>query len=227
MNGILFCMPHDFKDISGIAGVATRRGAGAEEIDRSRGHLWNVKGEHGHRFADPIVNVHAIGIEPGMKVADFGAGSGAYALAAARVVGRSGKIYAVDVQKDLLTRIKHNATGEKMDWLEIVWGDFETYGGSHVKDASVDAVIISNVLFQLEHVHSALLEAKRILKKNGRLVIIDWSDSFGGMGPESTRVVSKQQALAYAKKAEFELLREFAAGAHHYGIILKTGALTF
>jgi ubiquinone/menaquinone biosynthesis C-methylase UbiE len=214
-------MPHDFKDISGVAGVATRRTQEEESIARSREHLWGTGRGDDNRFANPAVNVHAMGIEPGMKVADFGAGSGAYALAAARIVGQSGRVYAVDVQKDLLSRIKNNAAEEGIGWLDVVWGDFEKADGSHIKDASVDVVVLSNTLFQIEHIPAAFAEARRVLKKNGRLVIIDWTDSFGGMGPEPQRVVSKEKATAHAHKAGFALFKEFTAGAHHYGIILK------
>jgi ubiquinone/menaquinone biosynthesis C-methylase UbiE len=214
-------MPHDFKDIQGIAGVATRHTQAEQDIERSREHLWGSGQGDDSRFADPTVNIRAMGIEPGMRVVDFGAGSGAYALAAARIVGQSGRVYAVDVQKDLLVRIKNSAAEEGIDWLEIVWGDFEKTEGSHVKNASVDVVILSNTLFQIEHIPSALAEAKRVLRKNGRLVIVDWTDSFGGMGPEPQRVVTKEKALTLAKEAGFTLFREFTAGAHHYGIILK------
>lgn len=160
-------------------------------------------------------------IDHGMKVADFGSGSGAYVLAAARAVGRTGRVYAVDVQKDLLTRIQHNALQEKIDWVDIVWGDFETPGGTKLKDKSIDLVIMSNVLFQIDHAPRAFGEALRVLKQGGRLAVIDWTDSFGGMGPEAKRVVTKEKTIGHALTAGFTLMREFPAGAHHYGILLK------
>ena len=52
-------------------------------------------------------------------------------------------------------------------------------------------------------------------------MIIDWSESFGGMGPTKRAVVTRERALELAHDAGFEQVKEFDAGAHHYGLILK------
>ena len=221
-------MPNNFRDISAIPGVAQPRTQAQQELTREKARLWDETATAGTKpvssgnFANPETNIIAMRIDPGMKVADFGAGSGAYTLAAARAVGHSGRVYAVDVQKDLLTRIQNNAMREKIDWVDIVWGDFETPGGTKIRDKSIDLVIISNVLFQVEHPAQMFGEAIRILKKGGQLAVIDWTDSFGGMGPEGKRVVQKDKALGMAHDAGFTFLREFPAGAHHYGIMFKS-----
>ncbi len=88
-------------------------------------------------------------------------------------------------------------------------------------DRHLDLVLISNLLFQLEDKPAALKEAWRILKPTGRLAVIDWSESFGGMGPHKKAVVKKEQALLFAREAGFELIKEFDAGAHHYGLIFR------
>jgi SAM-dependent methyltransferase len=224
----LYCMPNNFRDIQDMPGVAPAHTQDQMEMTRTKARLWGEENTAGTgpvsstNFANPTANVAKMGIDPGMKVVDFGAGSGAYTIAAARFVGQSGKVYAVDVQKELLTRIKNNATKEGMDWVEIVWGDFEKSGGSRIKDKSVDMVIMSNVLFQLDHAPGAFAEAQRILKPNGKLAVIDWTDSFGGMGPEPSRVVTQEKAINFANAPGFSLIRDFSAGAHHYGILLKT-----
>ena len=66
-----------------------------------------------------------------------------------------------------------------------------------------------------------MAEAKRILRSNGRLAVIDWSESFGGLGPQKGDVVKKETAIQLAKTAGFALQKEFEAGAHHYGLIFK------
>lgn len=170
-------------------------------------------------FANPAQNILAAGVQAGMKVGDFGAGSGAYTLGCARTVGKVGKVYAVDVQKDLLTRIKNDATKEKLDNIEIIWGDFEMSGGSRVGDALLDRVFLSNTLFQLENKIGALHEIRRVLKPGGKLVVIDWSDSFNGMGPEESAVVTKTEAIKLVQASGFAVASEFNAGAHHYGLL--------
>jgi ubiquinone/menaquinone biosynthesis C-methylase UbiE len=176
-----------------------------------------------HRFAHPARNVNAFGIEPGMKIADFGAGSGAYVNLIAEQLLGSGTVYAIDIQKDLLRRIKNEAAKHGHKNVEIIWGDVEEEGGS--KLASVlDIVLISNLLFQVRDAVGVLFEAARSLRSGGRVIIIDWSESFGGMGPASDRVVAKEQAYEHARKAGLTFVREFAAGAHHYGLIFRKTA---
>lgn len=171
-------------------------------------------------FAHPVHNVRAFGIEPGMQVADFGSGSGAYVFAVAKALAGSGKVFAVDVQKDLLRRIENEANSKKLPNVSVLWDDLEA-AGSKIASNSLHLVIVSNLLFQVEKKEEVLREAFRTLKGGGRLVLIDWSESFRGMGPIAKHVFSKDAALALAKECGFVFLREFPAGGHHYGLMFQ------
>lgn len=173
------------------------------------------------RFAHPERNVAVLGVEPGMRVADFGAGSGAYALALLEAVTHAGAVYAVDVQKDLLRRIANNAKAHGYKNVHVIAGDLEAARSTKLADKLLDVVLMSNILFQLENKQAAFVEARRILKPSGRLVVIDWSDSYGGMGPHKKAVVTKEAALRLAESSGFSGVREFTAGEHHYGLIFK------
>jgi len=172
-------------------------------------------------FAHPARNVVGIGITPGMKVADFGSGSGAYVLAIAKTLCNSGHVYAIDVQRDLLQRIKNESHKHGFKNVEVLWGDLERPGGSKIADGALDVVLISNLLFQVTEKNAVLEEALRTLKAQGRLVIIDWVDSFRGTGPQPEDVVKKETAVSLAVKTGFKLEKEFPAGAHHYGLIFR------
>ena len=179
-------------------------------------------------FAHPATNIAALGVESGMMVADFGAGSGAYVLHIAEVLAKSGRVYAVDVQKDLLRRIHTEAHKRGLDAaMEFIWGDLEAPGGSKIADGKLDLVLVSNLLFQIPDKAAILREARRILKPTGRLALIDWSESYGGMGPQREDVVGKSAALALADTNGFELTREFHAGAHHYGLLLHVAPMKY
>lgn len=170
-------------------------------------------------FAHPMRNVGALQVEPGMLVADFGSGSGAYVLAIAERLENAGRVYAIDVQRDLLRRTLNEAHQRGYNNVEVIWADLEVPGASKLKSGSLDLVLVSNLLFQVPDKRAVLTEAHRILRPHGRLALIDWVDSFGGMGPIKEDVVKKEKALEFAASTGFALAREFEAGAHHYGLI--------
>jgi ubiquinone/menaquinone biosynthesis C-methylase UbiE len=156
-----------------------------------------------------------------MVVADFGAGSGHYALEMAQLLNGEGHVYAIDVQKDLLTRLRNETHKRGYKNVEIIWGDLERPGASKLADSLVDLVLMSNILFQLEIKEPPVEEAWRILKPHGRLVVIDWSESFGGLGPIKKHVFKKDDAVQLIPAHGFRFAEEFEAGAHHYGIIFE------
>jgi len=171
-------------------------------------------------FSDPQQIVAELPLRPDMRVADFGAGSGHYALAAARKVGGDGRVYAVDLQKELLARLKEDSIREGMTNIDVLWGDIDETGGSRLASESVDAVIIANVLFQVEHRNKVAQEAMRVLKKKGVALVVDWLDSFGGLGPQSEDVISTDTSKEIFEKNGFIFKKEVEnAGDHHYGLI--------
>lgn len=172
-------------------------------------------------FADPKQIVRQFAVGEGWHVADFGTGSGAYALALVEKVGHEGRVYAVDIQKDLLVRVKNEAKTRGFLNLEIVWGNIEEAGGSKLRDNSMDAVIASNILFQLENKKGCVREVSRVLKQNGRALVVDWTDSFGGLGPRQNMVIPENETKELFQKEGFIYEQSIPAGDHHYGIIFK------
>jgi ubiquinone/menaquinone biosynthesis C-methylase UbiE len=172
-------------------------------------------------FSDPQKNLERFGLQEGHVVADLGAGSGFYTLVAAKMVG-SGTVYAVDVQAELLTRLRGLTAKEKLANVHFVHADAEQKGGTKIKDHTVDVVLMCNVLFQIEQKDDFLEEAKRILKPTGRILLVDWTDSFGGLGPQSQHVIGMVSARELFKKHGFTEISTIDAGDHHYGISFRS-----
>ncbi len=170
-------------------------------------------------FSNPQKNVLQLGLREGMKIGDFGAGSGHYSRAAAAVVGVSGKVYAIDIQEDILKHLKLNTNERHQGVIETLWGDIEKPGGTHLRDMLLDAVILANTFFQVENRFGCLGEIKRVLKSSSKLVVIDWAGSYSGMGPAPKKVVSEHEAEDFFISGGFHKLKSFRAGSHHYGIV--------
>jgi len=172
-------------------------------------------------FADPSKNIAQFGLREGDIVADLGAGSGYYSMAAARAVGSTGRVYAVEVQKEILNRVASHAEEEGFGNVEIIWGDIEEEGGTKLKDEFVDVVILSNVLFQIEDRNGLSNETNRILKPKGRVLIIDWDGSYNNLGPEPRAVYSAHDARALFENKGYIFESDIKAGAHHYGFSMS------
>ena len=170
-------------------------------------------------FTNPEQNILRLGLTEGMRVADFGAGTGAYAKAASLKVGYTGKVFAIEVQKDLLKKLESDIKQWGISNIDCIWGDIEKREGTKLADQSMDAIIISNVLFQAENKLGVIDEAKRILKNSGKVLLIDWSDSFGGMGPSTNHVLYESTAKELFEKRGFKFVEKISTTAHHYGII--------
>ena len=172
-------------------------------------------------FSDPKTNLEQFGLEKGMKVADLGVGSGFYVVAAARMVGDLGRVFGVDVQKELVAEVKRTAEKEKLENVEVIWGDIEKAEGTKIKEAQLDAVIVSNVLFQVEDREGLIKEIARILKPGGKVLVVDWMDSFAGMGPSRTSVVTQEVAESLFVNLGFRVEKRIDAGDHHYGFVAR------
>lgn len=171
-------------------------------------------------FADPSKNLEELELTRNMVIADLGSGTGFYTIAAAKKIkGGDGRVYSVEVQRELLGHIQEMAKKDGLNNIDYIWGNIEKRGGTKIQDATIDCALASNVLFQVEDRKAFIEETKRILKPGGRVLLIDWSESFGGMGPATNQVVTATNAQALFEASGFKKTKTFEAGAHHYGII--------
>ena len=170
-------------------------------------------------FSDPIKNLKQLGLREDMIVADLGAGVGFYSIPLAQMVPQ-GKVYAVEIQKDFLTTIKNKAKEAHLNNLDCFWGDVEKIGGTSLGNEVVDAVIASNILFQIENKDKFIEEIKRILKVGGKVLLIDWSDG-STLNSPLKKIVLKDKAREMFIDKGFVFDKEINTGEHHYGMILK------
>lgn len=172
-------------------------------------------------FMEPSSILALCNLQSTDSVADFGAGSGFLSRAAAALVPQ-GDVFAIEIHRDIVARLTREAIDMGLKNLHPLWGDIEIDGGSKLGDASMDMVILSNVLFHLEDKEGCLKEASRVLKPGGRMLVVDWTDSFGGLGPRPQAVITKETAVALCTRFGFTMQTDtLPAGDHHYAILFK------
>ena len=174
----------------------------------------------GGTFSHPRENLEKIVIGEGSTIVDLGTGSGHYAQAAAKLTGVNGRVYAVDIQHGLVRRLQDLVRTENLHQLEVIHGDVETVGGSKIASGTSDLTLLCNILFQVDDRAGLIKEAMRVTKDNGRICVVDWTDSNFGMGPDEERIVDKDAALLLFEHYA-TLVSEFDAGDHHYGLLLR------
>ncbi len=170
---------------------------------------------------NPAHALEQAGLHEGLRVADLGAGAGFFTRAAARAVGEGGVVWAVDLNRDLLSRIKNFAAAEGLNNVEVLHGDADVAGGTNLPGDSFDFVIASNLLFALENKGECIAEIRRILKKSGKALIIDWEESFGGLGPHPDHVITMAQGQKLLETHGMQVMGKIPAGAYHWGLVVR------
>ncbi len=173
------------------------------------------------KFIDPRVVVSHFHLREGDVVADFGAGSGHYMKPLAEAVGTQGKVYLCEIQKNLVETLGIQVHEARLRNVRTVWCDLEVPQGIKLNDGILDAGLLSNTLFQFADKRAGLTEIARTIRKGGKLFIIDWTDSFGGIGPRFDQVVREEDARKLIETAGFSVERTFSAGDHHYGLACR------
>lgn len=173
------------------------------------------------RFVVPeVVSTH-FHLHEGDAVADFGAGSGFFVPVLSAQVGPSGRVYALEIQRNLTESISELVRGQNLSNVEVLWCDIEKIGGTKLDDGLLDAAIIVNTMFQWEQKTVAIDEVKRTLRSGGKLFVIDWTESFAGLGPQPDDVITEADARALIESRGFAYERSFDAADHHYGLSFR------
>lgn len=162
------------------------------------------------------------GLKNGHVVADLGAGSGFYALGAAKVVGNSGKVFVVDVQESTLEHVASEARMRMIRNIQTIRADLEQKNSvEKIPSGSCDFVIFSNVFHQVKNRDQVLIETYRILKTGGKILVVDWNDKPSPIGPASNERLSEDEAKKQVTKAGFKFVSEIDADNFHYSLVFS------
>jgi len=169
-------------------------------------------------FLNPEEILNQLNLKSNMIVADFGCGSGGFTIPLARLL-ENGLVHGLDIQEQPLSALKSRFLLENLNNIKIIKCDLEQPKGSTLSPKSVDMVFIPNVLFQIENRSAIIIEAFRILKEKGRLVIIDWIGK--NIQAEIGGQISKDEVVRLAKDQGFEFQSDFDAGQYHFGVVFE------
>lgn len=176
--------------------------------------------ETSKRFLNPNEIIKKFGLEDGQRFADFGCGPGFFVIPIAHLIGETGKVYAVDVFPNALEEVKNRAEFEGLQNIELIRADLESPKSTGIKDASVDVLLLANILHQADS-KKVLAETTRVLKKGGRAVVLDWKKIKIPFGPPKESRIEPEEVKKIAEGENLKLKEEFDASAYHFGLIFE------
>lgn len=155
------------------------------------------------------------------KIADLGCGSfGYFVFPLSKKISRHGRVYAVDILKNNLESIKSIAKTENLNHIETVWSDLEVYKGTKIPDNFLDGALLVNTLHQSKKYTDILKESARMLKIGGRMLIVEWNEGDFSFARGYKQRVKKEELKKEIKKLPLDIIEDFLAGNHHYGLLL-------
>lgn len=176
----------------------------------------------GKALLDPQMLFTKCGLQQGDKYADFGSGAfGHFVFPASDVVGEQGRVFAVDVIKEALEEMKQRIRHEAVHNIISVWGDVEREYGVKIPPESVDLVSLVNMAGFLKMDGNSFQEARRVLKLDGRLLIVDWRPGAGSIVVKSQNRISSENVKKVVASIGFGLIDEFDAGPQHWGLLFR------
>jgi ubiquinone/menaquinone biosynthesis C-methylase UbiE len=174
------------------------------------------------KFINPESMLFQAGVKSGQTVADLGAGSGHYALAAAKIVGTNGRVHAVDVKDSALD---HVATEARMHGFKTVRTHLcdldQAKPAGKLPEGDSDVVVLSNIMHEVHDPKTLLKHAYSMLKTGGKLVLIDWNANHSPIGPAAEKRMAEQGAKKLLESSSFRFLREIDADAYHYAMVFE------
>jgi len=141
-------------------------------------------------------------IKPGFHVLDYGCGPGSYSIAAAELVGTTGKVYALDINSLAIQQVKRSALRKRVTNIETIRSDCAT----GLENSSIDVVLLYDTFHTLRNPNSVLEELHRVLKPNG---ILSFSDHHMKENEIISKVTSRRLFRLLRKgKRTYSFLKE-------------------
>lgn len=174
----------------------------------------------GNALIDANLILNKVRLSDRMKIADLGCGaSGHFVFPAAKIVGKRGIVYAVDILKTALETVNKRAKLENYENIKTVWSNLEIFGATKIESASIDIAMLINTLYQSHKRLEIIREANRMVKKGGRLIIVEWKNIASPFGPPAEERVDKSWLENIAIKFGLQVEDDFEAGQYHYGLL--------
>lgn len=160
----------------------------------------------------PDLVLETLDIKPGNNIVDLGAGGGYFTKRFAKETGKNGKVFAVDIDPDLLEYVKQNAEKAGLTNINYI---FAQEDDPFLPDKIIDLIFVRNVFHFIDEPVTYFRRLKSALKPDGRIAIIEHSDESQSIGTKDhftpkKELIKKMELAGYRVLDEFEFLPELS-----------------
>ncbi len=167
---------------------------------------------------NPPETLRRIGLTPGDRLLDVGAGTGLFAFEAAQQT--QGMVYAVEISLEMLRLLTERKESAGLQNVQVVDGI------ENAPDNACDLALMCTVLHELEQPERVLGHIRRILRPGGRLAVIEFHDRVTPMGPPPSHRIGSARASEMLSVAGFSAEGAFELGENLYCLtVLSPAAL--
>ena len=170
------------------------------------------------KWQNPEAILSDIGLKSGFTFVDIGCGSGFFALPAARMVGKRGKVYGLDTNSQSITSLEEQAAREGLVNLHLTIGRAEELV---ICEQCADIVFFGIALHDFQDPSRVLENARSMVKLTGKLVNLDWKKEAMELGPPLKIRFSEEMAVRLIEAAGFTVETIKDSGLYHYLVIAR------
>jgi ubiquinone/menaquinone biosynthesis C-methylase UbiE len=160
--------------------------------------------------------LRSLGVSEGKAVADLGCGTGFFTLPASELVGPTGKVYAVDVQQEMVDDLRARLAQQGITNVAVRRSsELEP----SIPQRSVDLALVAFVLHEVDQRSSFLLATKRLLREGGRIAVLEWEKMETPVGPPLEMRLTPEEIVGDATAAGLTLEEQRSFHEWHYLLV--------
>lgn len=173
-------------------------------------------------FIQPAILWQTVGLQASQTAVHLGCGPGFYLIAAAKIVGKDGKVIGVDIRPDMLTETESRAAREGVaSIVQTVRADAEHPDGATLPKEVADFVLLVNILNQ-SHPEKIFSTARHLLKDGGRVVVVGWNTAATPFGPPPSKRINEETMKEFITGAQLRVTKSFSPSPYHYGFVTES-----
>lgn len=193
-----------------------------EEMHRlhqnSKAYIAFLEDPQRDEYQKPHEVIMALDLKEGERIADIGAGSGYFAFRIAQHLGPSGRVYAVDINPDMIIHMNRVIRDRGITNVTTILAPPDD---PLLPDHSVDRFFICDTWHHIQDRTGYLARMKRMLEPKGQIVMIDFQKRELPVGPPAGMKIAKQDFIAQMRANGFELAKEHDFLPYQYFLVFE------